>query len=145
METNIVVDISPPIPYLTKFWFSIYGPKCCQPVKLQDSLKCNISRKKWMMKFVSGMQINIKVFYKLILSFWLCLTRHAQLTQNKKFAYLCNIFRKAWGMKLKLKKSHEIFCLRINTEVFYKLIVLLWICVVRHAQSTQSSKFTISL
>ena len=84
METNIVVDISPPIPYLTKFWFSIYGPKCCQPVKLQDSLKCNISRKKWMMKFVSGMQINIKVFYKLILSFWLCLTRHAQLTQNKK-------------------------------------------------------------
>ena len=138
METNIVVDISPPIPYLTKFWFSIYGPKCCQPVKLQDSLKCNISRKKWMMKFVSGMQINIKVFYKLILSFWLCLTRHAQLTQNKKFAYLCNIFRKAWGMKL-------IFCLRINTEVFYKLIVLLWICVVRHAQSTQSSKFTISL
>ena len=28
-----------------------------------------------------------------------------------KFAYLCNIFRKAWGMKL-------IFCLQINTKVF---------------------------
>ena len=38
METNVVVDISPPIPYLAKFWFSSYGPKCCQPIKLQDSL-----------------------------------------------------------------------------------------------------------
>ena len=45
METNIVVDISPPIPYLEKFCFSSYGPKCCQPIKLQDSLKCNISEK----------------------------------------------------------------------------------------------------
>ena len=38
METNVVVDISPPIPYLAEFWFSSYGPKCCQPIKLQDSL-----------------------------------------------------------------------------------------------------------
>ena len=100
METNIVFDISPPIPYLAKFWFSSYGPKCCQPIKLQDSLKCNISRKKWMMKFVFCIQINIKVLYKLILSFWVCATRHVQSTQNKKFAYLCNISSKAWGMKL---------------------------------------------
>ena len=33
----------------------------CQPVKLQNSLKCNVSRKKWMMKFVFCRQINIKV------------------------------------------------------------------------------------
>ena len=44
MNTNIVIDISPPIPYLSKFLFLSYGPKCCQPVKLQDSLKCNIPR-----------------------------------------------------------------------------------------------------
>ena len=100
MDSNIVVDISPPIPYLAKFWFSSYGPKCCQPIKLQDSLKCNISRKKWMMKFVFCIQINIKVLYKLILSFWVCATRHVQSTQNKKFAYLCNISRKALGVKL---------------------------------------------
>ena len=97
MDSNIVVDISPPIPYLAKFWFSSYGPKCCQPIKLQDSLKCNISRKKWMMKFVFCIQINIKVLYKFMRSFWVCATRHAQSTQNKKFAYLCNISRKAWG------------------------------------------------
>ena len=98
-----------------KFWFSSYGPKCCQPIKLQDSLKCNISTKKWVNKLIFGMQINIEVFCKLILSFWVGAIRHAQSTQNKKFVYLWNISRKAWRVKL-------IFCLQINTKVFSKLI-----------------------
>ena len=42
---------------------------------------------------------------------WLGVTRHVQSTQNK-FAYLCSISIKTWGMKL-------IFCLQINTKVFY--------------------------
>ena len=69
METNIVADVSPPIPYLEKFWFCSNEPKCCQPIKLQVPLRCNISRKKGMMKFIFRMQINMEVFYKLILSF----------------------------------------------------------------------------
>ena len=60
--------------------------KCSQPIKLQDSLKCNIARKKWIMKFISDMEINIEVFYKLILAFWVCLGRHAQCNQGSKFA-----------------------------------------------------------
>ena len=44
METNIVIDISTPIPYLEKLWISSYDPKCCQPVKFQGYLKFNISR-----------------------------------------------------------------------------------------------------
>ena len=36
-----------------------------------------------------------------------------------------------------------IFCL--YTKVFDKLIVSLWMCVARHAQSTQNNKFAISL
>ena len=86
-----------------------------------------MSRKKWLMKFVFGMQINIEVFYKFILSFWVFLAKHAQSTQNKKCACLYSISRKTWGMKL-------IFCRQINTNVFYKLIVSLWVCVARHAQ-----------
>ena len=99
-----------------------------------NSLKCNISRKKWMMKSIFGLQINIDVFYKLMLSFWVCATRHAQSTQNNKFVYLCNIPRKAWGRG----GVKWIFCLQINTKVFFKLTVLLWVSVSRHAQSTQT-------
>ena len=130
METNIVVDISLPIPYLAKFWFSSNWPKCCLPIKLQDFFKWNNSRKKWMMKFIFGMQIKIEVFYKLMLSLWVCATRHSQSTQNK-FTYLCNISRKSWGWSW-------FFCRQINTKV-------LWFCVARHAQSTQHNKFPISL
>ena len=87
MKINMVIDISLPISYLAKFWVSSYGPKCCQSIKLQDSLKYNISRKKWMMKFIFRMQINIEVFYKLILPFWVCITkvcvtRHVQSTKQ---------------------------------------------------------------
>ena len=111
METNIVVDTSPPMPHLAKFWLSSYGPKCCQPIKLQDSLKYIISIKKWMMKFLFGMQINIEVFYNLILSFWVYVTRHVQSTQNKKFAYLCNMSRKAFSDEVDFLRAdkHENF------------------------------------
>ena len=37
------------------------------------------------MKIILGMEINIEVFYKLILSYCVCVARHAQSTQNKKF------------------------------------------------------------
>ena len=39
----------------------------------------------------------IKIFYKLILPSWVCVSRQAQSTQDKKFAYLCNISRKNMG------------------------------------------------
>ena len=37
-----------------------------------------------------------------------------------------------------------IFYLHISTKVFCKFIVSLWVCVVRHSQSTQNSNFAIS-
>ena len=88
-----------------------------------------------MMKCIFGIQINIEVLYKLILSVWVCVASHAQSTQNK---FACNISRKMLKMKL-------IICLQINMKVFYKLIVSLWVCLARHVQSTQSNKFAISL
>ena len=74
MKTNNVIDISPT--YLAKCWVSSYGTICCQPIKLQDSFKCNIVRKKWIMKFIFCMQINIEVFSKVILSFWVRISFH---------------------------------------------------------------------
>ena len=37
------------------------------------------------------------------------------------------------------------FCLQINTIVLNKIIVSLWVCVARQAQSTKSNQFTASL
>ena len=50
-----------------------------------------------MIKFIFGMQVNIKVFYKLILSFLECVFRLGQSTQIIKFVYLCNVSRKNVG------------------------------------------------
>ena len=110
MKTNKVIDISLSIPSLTKVRFSSYGPKCCWSIKLQDSLKCNVSRKKWMMKCIFGKQIN-RSFCKLIVSFEVCVARPGQSTQNK-FAYLCGICRKTLD---------EVFCLWINSKRFIQI------------------------
>ena len=88
------------------------------------------------MKFILGMQIKIKFFYKLILPSWVCVARHTQSTQNKKFGYLFNISRKTWRMKL-------IFLSAERHQSF--LQISFWVCVASHAQSAQSNKFAISL
>ena len=46
------------------------------------------------MKFAFDIKINMEVFYKLILSFWMCVTRHAQNTQNNMFAISLQYLRK---------------------------------------------------
>ena len=134
MKTNIVVGITNPIS--GKILGLVLRTKMLSASQIAGFFKCNISRKNLLKTFIFCMRIKIEVFYKLILSFWVCVARDAQSTLNK-FAYLCNIFRKSWEMNL-------IFYLQINSKVFYKLIVLLWVCIARHSQSTQN-KFTISL
>ena len=129
MKNNIVIDISPQ--YLAKIWALSYGPKWCQLIKLKDYLKCNILRQKRMINFIFGTHINIEVFTSWY--YHLCVTRNFQSTQNKSFQYLHK------SMELKL-----IFCLQISKNVFFKMIVSSWVCLARHAQSTQE-KFTIPL
>ena len=129
---NIVIDISSPVPYVAEFWFSSYGPKYCRPIKLQDSWKSSILRNKWMMNCIFDLQINIEVFYKLVLSFWVCVGKQAQSTQNN-LAYLRNISKK--------RVEWSWYFDRWKAKVFYKLIVSHG----RHAQSTQNDKFSRSL
>ena len=136
METNIVVDISPQISYLAKFWFSSYGSKCCQPIKLQDFLKCNISKKKWMMKFIFGLQINIEVFYRLYYHFGFVQLGMPKVPKMRSL----DIFAITPE-----KRCEVVFCMQMNAKVFYKLIVSLWVFLASHSQSTQNNKFTISL
>ena len=47
---------------------------------------CKISRKTWRFKLLFSLPINTKVFYKVLVSFWVCVSRLVQGTQNNKFA-----------------------------------------------------------
>ena len=91
-----------PIPYLPKCWLSSYGLKCCQPIKLQYSLKYIILRK-W----------NDEVYFGHT-------AKHQSLLQVDTI--ILQYLQKSVRRKL-------IFCQQIKTKVFYKVIVLLWVCV----------------
>ena len=78
----------------------------------------NISRKTRGMKLIFSLQINTKVFHKLISSLLVCIAWHVQNTQNNKFANLSNILRKVWRMKLIFSPAdkHQRF-LQINAFI----------------------------
>ena len=46
------------------------------------------------MKLFFCLQINSKVFYKLSVSLWVCVTAHAQRPKITSFLFFCNILRK---------------------------------------------------
>ena len=46
------------------------GHKCCRPINFEDSLRCNISRMKEIMKLIFGMQINTVKEIKLLRKIW---------------------------------------------------------------------------
>ena len=60
-----------------------YGGWSSVPKEPKISLQylCNISRKTGRMKLIFCLQINIKDFFKLILSFQVCVAKNAQITQ----------------------------------------------------------------
>ena len=77
------------------------------------------------MKLIFYLQINTTIFYKLIVSLWVCMARHAQSTQNNN--------------------NGVDFSLLIIVKRFFKVILSFLMCVARHAQITQNKKFAISL
>ena len=89
-----------------------------------------------MVNFTFTMQINIEVFYKLMLSLWVCLTRHAQSTENK-FAYLA-ISRE--------KHGDEINFLPVDKyENSLQIDTMILMGMVKHFQSSQNSKLEMFL
>ena len=82
------------------------------------------------------MQRSSKILYKLILSFWVCAARHAQSTQNRKFAYLRNISRHGDEVALFFADKYESFLQNAR--------IILGMCK-QACQSTQNNNFAISL
>ena len=70
---------------MLSFWIGI--TKLTQSTQITTlQYLCNISRRIGRMKLIFCLQIiNIKDFFKLMLSFQVCVTSHAQITQNNKF------------------------------------------------------------
>ena len=89
-----------------------------------------------MVKFIFGMQINIEVFYKLILSFWVCVTSHAQSTKNKFVYFAISLEKHGDEVDFSPADKHE-GSLQIDTMILMGMV--------KHSQSSQNSKFTMFL
>ena len=70
MKDNIVTKFLVKTPYPAKFLFFNYGPKCSQPIRLQDFLYFNISKSIWRMKFIFCMQLDPHRNYILAILFF---------------------------------------------------------------------------
>ena len=111
MKIYIICCVPAQIPYLGKFLFLRYGPKCSQPIRLQDFLINHISRTNQWNSLIFCMLIQIHINQKLSQNFWMgmvrngyCQSGHGTLKlavlqewidgMNLFFACWCN-FRKA--------------------------------------------------
>ena len=67
MKVLLILYLPSPTLCLAKFLFWSYCLKCSLPIRLHDSLKCKISRKKWVIKLIFCLLINIRVSYMMLL------------------------------------------------------------------------------
>ena len=88
------------------------------------------------MNFIFSMHKNIKVLYKWMQSFLLCMI---WLGMPKLPKISLHIF------SVSPEKNEIDFCLQVNAKIFYKFTVSVWVCIARRAQITQSKTFAISL
>ena len=88
------------------------------------------------MKFIFGIHINIEVFYKLILSFWVCVTKNAQSTQNNKLFAISLQY-------LKKDVSDEVDFLHSDKHKdLLQIDAMILMEIVRHSQNSEKSKFS---
>ena len=90
------------------------------------------------MKLLSCLQINTKIFYKLIVSLWECKFRHAQSTQNNKFAISFHY------LKENVKDEVDFLHAEVH-EGHLQFNTMILIGMVKHSQSSRNSKFAMSL
>ena len=91
------------------------------------------------MKFIFGIHINMEVFYKLILSFWVCVTKNAQSTQNNKLFAISLQY-------LKKDVSDEVDFLHSDKHKdLLQIDAMILMEIVRHSQNSEKSKFSMFL
>ena len=81
------------------------------------------------MKFIFGIQIKMEVFYELILSFWVCVTKHAQIAENNKFSI-------SWQY-LNKDVSDEVDFLHVDKHKgLLQIDTMILMEIVRHSQNS---------
>ena len=82
--------------------------------------------------------IIVNRFFKVILSFLMCVARHAQITQNRKFAISLQYLKRQVNDEVDFLHAgkHENL-LQINTMILMEMV--------KYFQSSQNSKFTMSV
>ena len=79
-----------------------------------------------------------KGFFKLLLSFKVCVTRHAQITQNNNFPISLQYHKK--------ELSHEVDFLHADKhESLLQIDSMILMVMVKHSQGSQNNKFAMSL
>ena len=110
---------------------------------------CNISRKKWVIKLKFRMQISMNISYKFLQWILMRMVKHFQNSQNSKSAMSLQYLKIEVRNRvhfLRADKQKSFLQVDFNTldiNIYYKVILSLLMDMIRHSQSTQSSKFTI--
>ena len=102
-------------------------------------LQSNISRETWWMKLIFYQQISTKVYYKLIVSLWVYIARHAKSSENNKLATSLEY------LKEKVKDVIGFWPLDKHQRFFQIDSIILEVFVSRHTQITQNNRLDISL
>ena len=89
------------------------------------------------MKQLFCLQINTKVFYKVLVSFWVCVSRCVQSIQNNKFAITLQYIKEN-------RKNEAVFLFADKHQTSLQIDTII-LGTARHAKITQNNKFTISL
>ena len=80
------------------------------------------------MKLIFCLQMNVKGFFKLLLSFYVCVTRHTQITQDSKFAVSLQYLKKELSDEVDLLHAGE-------HENLLRIDGMILIEMVKHPQS----------
>ena len=76
MEIYIICCVPTQNPYLEIFLFLRYGPKCSQPIRLQDFLINHISRINWWNSLIFCLLIQISIIISWSKNVWMGLARN---------------------------------------------------------------------
>ena len=125
MKNHIIIVFLDQISYLLKFLFLSYSSECSHPLRLQDPLNCNITRKSLVIGLALYMELDIDGSLRLTLSFfwvWLGMSRYSQSVAKKHCQYL-------WK---EMSGCLYFFCIKSNVSGNYESIMTLLLGVVRH-------------